>query len=72
MLALGRFSLPVIRPLRADRADACADLHAASFGHPWSAEEIEALIADPSTFGAAALDPTSGRLRGFAIVQDRR
>lgn len=67
--ALGRFSPPVVRPLRADKAEDCANLHAASFAHPWSAEEIAALIADPSTLGAAALDPSSGRLRGFALLR---
>jgi [ribosomal protein S18]-alanine N-acetyltransferase len=69
LLALGRFSPPVIRPLRTDKAEACANLHAVSFAHPWSAEEIAALIAESSTLGAAALDPSSGRLRGFALVR---
>jgi [ribosomal protein S18]-alanine N-acetyltransferase len=69
LLALGRFSPPVIRPLRADKAEDCASLHAGSFAHPWPAEEIAALIADPSTLGAAALDPSNGRLRGFALLR---
>ena len=34
----GRSSPPVIRPLRSDKAEACARLHAAGFAHPWSAE----------------------------------
>ena len=65
----GRSSPPVIRPLRGDKAEACARLHAAGFAHPWSAGEIERLIADPSTLSAAALDPGNGALRGFALAR---
>jgi ribosomal-protein-alanine N-acetyltransferase len=60
-------SLPVIRPLRPDKAEACARLHAAGFAHPWSTQEVEALIASSSTLAAAALDPVDGRLRGFVL-----
>jgi ribosomal-protein-alanine N-acetyltransferase len=59
----------VIRPLRSDKAEACATLHAAGFAHPWTAEEIERLIVDPSTLSAAALDPGNATLRGFAIAR---
>jgi ribosomal-protein-alanine N-acetyltransferase len=65
----GRWSRPVIRPLRSNKAEGCARLHAASFAHPWSAEEIERLVSDPSTLSAAALDPGGGGLRGFAIAR---
>jgi ribosomal-protein-alanine N-acetyltransferase len=64
-----RPSPPVIRPLRADKAGDCARLHASGFAHPWSAEEVAALISAASTVGAAALDPTSGRLRGFVMAR---
>jgi [ribosomal protein S18]-alanine N-acetyltransferase len=64
-----RSSLPVIRPLRIDKAEDCARLHGASFAHPWSAEEAAALIARGSTLAAAALDPTSGQLRGFVLAR---
>jgi [ribosomal protein S18]-alanine N-acetyltransferase len=57
----------VIRLLRPDRAQACARLHAEGFAHPWSPEELTQLIASSSTVGAAALDPVSGRLRGFVL-----
>jgi [ribosomal protein S18]-alanine N-acetyltransferase len=67
IFGLRRPSPPVIRLLRPDRADACARLHAEGFAHPWSAEEIAALIASSSTVGAAALDPVNGRLRGFVL-----
>ncbi len=66
---LGRPSPPVIRPLRADKAVDCARLHAAGFAHPWSAEEVAALIASASVLAAAALDPASGRLRGFVLAR---
>jgi [ribosomal protein S18]-alanine N-acetyltransferase len=62
-----RRSPPVIRPLRADKAEACARLHAAGFAHPWSPQEVAALIASSSTLAAAALDPVNGRLRGFVL-----
>ncbi len=66
----GRSSQPAIRPLRGDKAGPCARLHGAAFAHPWSVEEIERLIADPSTLSAAALDPGArGSLRGFAIAR---
>jgi ribosomal-protein-alanine N-acetyltransferase len=64
-----RFSSPVIRPLRADKAQDCAGLHGSSFAHPWSAEEMAALIGSPSTLAAAALDPATGRLRGFVLAR---
>lgn len=69
MLAPSKIAQPVIRPLRANKAEACAHLHAESFAHPWSTEDIEALIADPATVGAAALDPANALLRGFAIAR---
>jgi ribosomal-protein-alanine N-acetyltransferase len=65
----GRSPPPVIRPLRSDKAEDCARLHAAGFAHPWSAEEVARLVADPSTLAAAALDPANGLLRGFALAR---
>jgi ribosomal-protein-alanine N-acetyltransferase len=67
LFGLGKPSQPVIRPLRPDKAADCARLHAADFAHPWAADEIAALIASPATLAAAALDPTSGALRGFIL-----
>lgn len=64
-----RYSTPVIRPLRVEKAEDCAGLHGSSFAHPWSAEEIAALIAGPTTLAAAALDPTNGELRGFVLAR---
>ncbi len=68
-LSRARSSPPVIRPLRIDKAEDCARLHSASFAHPWPAEEMAALIANASTLAAAALDPASGRLRGFVLAR---
>jgi [ribosomal protein S18]-alanine N-acetyltransferase len=64
-----RSSFPVIRPLRVDKAEDCERLHGLSFAHPWSAEEVAALISSPSTLAAAALDPANGRLRGFVLAR---
>jgi len=67
IFGLRRSSPPVIRPLRPDKAEACARLHAQGFAHPWSKGEVADLIASPSTLAAAALDPVDGRLRGFIL-----
>ncbi len=67
LFGLGKSPTPVIRPLRPEKAADCARLHAADFAHPWSAQEIAALIARSATLAAAALDPTSGDLRGFVL-----
>jgi ribosomal-protein-alanine N-acetyltransferase len=67
IFGLRRSSPPVIRPLRPEKAEACARLHASGFAHPWSTEEVAALIANSSTLAAAALDPVNGRLRGFIL-----
>jgi len=56
-----------IRALRVDAAEACAIIHRASFAHPWSASEFASLLAAPTTLASAALDPVSGRLRGFVL-----
>lgn len=69
-----RFRLPfrrprpsTIRPLRVEAAEACAAIHRTGFAHPWSAGEFTSLLASPTTLASAALDPASGRLRGFAL-----
>ncbi len=62
-----RASASIIRPLRIDRAEDCARIHAGGFAHPWSEEDIAALLSSGATIGSAALDPATGRLRGFAI-----
>ncbi len=62
-------SPPAIRPLRVDKAEDCARLHGANFAHPWPAEVMAALISNASTLAAAALDPASGRLRGFVLAR---
>lgn len=59
----------MIRPLRVEWSPDCARLHAATFAHPWSAEEIAALLLASSTLSAAALDPANVRLRGFVMAR---
>ena len=56
-----------IRTLRTDAAQACAAIHRFGFAHPWSAGEFASLLASPATLASAALDPRTGRLRGFAL-----
>jgi [ribosomal protein S18]-alanine N-acetyltransferase len=56
-----------IRPLRADRSEECAAIHASAFAHSWDAAEFTALLTGSSTIGSAALDPATNRLRGFAL-----
>ncbi len=67
IFGLGRSAPPVIRPLRPEKSEDCARIHAAGFAHPWSAGDVASLIADSSTLAAAALDPVNGRLRGFVL-----
>ena len=69
LFSRSRPSLPIIRPLRIDKAEDCARLHGASFAHPWSAEEMTALISSATTLAVAALDPANGRLRGFVLAR---
>jgi ribosomal-protein-alanine N-acetyltransferase len=63
----GRPSPSALRPLRAEAAADCARIHAAGFAYPWSRTELESLISDPNAIGTAALDPATGKLRGFAL-----
>jgi [ribosomal protein S18]-alanine N-acetyltransferase len=60
---------PVLRPLRSDRADQCAALHAACFAHSWSSQEFEALLSNAAVSGEAAVDPFSDELRGFVLTR---
>jgi ribosomal-protein-alanine N-acetyltransferase len=65
-----RFRRPrpsTIRPLRVEAAEACAAIHQSGFAHPWSASEFAEVIASPTTLASAALDPATGKLRGFAL-----
>jgi [ribosomal protein S18]-alanine N-acetyltransferase len=64
-----KLKAPVLRALRSDRAEQCAAIHAASFAHSWSSDEFEALLSSKSVLGAAAVDPSSNELRGFALAR---
>jgi ribosomal-protein-alanine N-acetyltransferase len=56
-----------IRPLRVERAEDCAAIHAGAFAHSWSVGEFGTLLASATTIGSAALDPATSRMRGFAV-----
>jgi ribosomal-protein-alanine N-acetyltransferase len=60
---------PVLRPLRSERAEQCALLHAACFAHPWSAQEFETLLSNSAVRGEAAVDPKNDALRGFVLTR---
>ncbi len=42
-------------------------MHAAAFTHSWPEDQFVALLSDSSAIGSAALDPSTNRLRGFAL-----
>lgn len=67
MLLWGKPAASRLAPLRGEHAEDCAAIHSDSFAHGWSAEEIAALLAGSSAFGAAALDPARPDLRGFVL-----
>ncbi|MDR3462553.1 MAG: ribosomal protein S18-alanine N-acetyltransferase [Beijerinckiaceae bacterium] len=58
---------PAIRPLSAGHSQACAAIHAACFAFPWTANDIEALLAAPSTFGDGAFGAKANDLQGFIL-----
>ena len=60
---------PALRPLRSDRADQCAALHATCFAHSWSSQEFETLLSNAAVSGEAAVDPMSDALRGFVLTR---
>jgi len=50
-------------------AEACAELHAASFAYPWPASEFEALIASESIFAVTAIASRTNAVRGFSLAR---
>ncbi|HEY5226064.1 MAG TPA: GNAT family N-acetyltransferase [Methylovirgula sp.] len=46
---------PEIRRIGPDCAQACAEIHARSFAHPWSATEFETLLAGRDVVAEAAM-----------------
>ena len=50
-----------------DEAEALAEIHAAAFGHAWSAEEFAALLADRGVFAVGVR--RASRLAGFALLR---
>jgi ribosomal-protein-alanine N-acetyltransferase len=65
LFRLGQPALAAPRALRPSDGAACAVLHRASFAHPWSASEFEALLTDPSCFGDGI--EAKSRLAGFIL-----
>lgn len=48
-------------------AEALAEIHAAAFGHAWSAEEFAALLGDRGVFAVGVR--RAGRLAGFVLAR---
>jgi ribosomal-protein-alanine N-acetyltransferase len=59
--------VPAIRPIRVEHGQACAAIHAACFAFPWPQDDIEALLAAPSTIGDGALGSKANDLQGFIL-----
>jgi len=57
----------VIERLPTGRAEDCARIHQACFAHPWSATDIEALVASSAVVGHGAIDDRDDRMLGFVI-----
>lgn len=60
-------SMPVIRRINAPYAADCAALHAQGFAHPWSAAELDQLLAAKETLCDGALDGKMQKLHGFIM-----
>jgi ribosomal-protein-alanine N-acetyltransferase len=60
-------SAPIIRLIDTAYAAQCAELHAVSFAHPWSAEDFEQLLTDVHVIAHGALDADGKRLCGFIL-----
>ena len=56
-----------VHALRMEHAPDCARIHAQSFSRGWSAEDFQALLADPATCADAASIGSPRRLLGFAV-----
>ena len=67
MLFWGKPAPSRLSVMRSEHAEDCAAIHSGSFAHGWGAEEIAALLAGSTTFGAVALDPAKSSLRGFVL-----
>ncbi len=67
MLFWGKPAASRLAPLRSEHAEDCAAIHSESFAHAWSAEDIGALLAGSSAFGAVALEPAGPDVRGFVL-----
>jgi ribosomal-protein-alanine N-acetyltransferase len=59
--------VPAIRPIRAEHGQACSIIHAACFTFPWPQNDIEALLAAPSTIGDGAFGSKTDDLQGFIL-----
>ena len=70
-LIKGFFAKPTfsVQPIRADRAEECERLHAASFAFPWSSSDFESYLTDSAILADGAVNDTApkGPLGGFIM-----
>jgi ribosomal-protein-alanine N-acetyltransferase len=70
-LIKGFFAKPTfsVQAIRADRAEECERLHAASFAFPWSSSDFESYLTDGAILADGAVNDTApkGPLGGFIM-----
>lgn len=60
-------ALPVVEPLRADHAGACAAMHASGFAHGWSVGDFESLLAERGVHADGLFLGDARRPKGFVL-----
>lgn len=59
----------IIKPLSSDFSESCSRIHRDCFAYPWSAQDLEAMIASSAYVADGAIDSTSGKLLGFVLTR---
>ncbi|MGO9673344.1 MAG: ribosomal protein S18-alanine N-acetyltransferase [Methylocella sp.] len=58
---------PAYRPIGLERSAECAQIHAASFAHPWSEADFEPLLIGPEVVSDGAIEIRDETLSGFIL-----
>lgn len=69
MLSFFARSAIVIEPLTSDFSEACSRIHRDCFAHPWSSQDLEAMIASSAFVADGAIDSSSRKLLGFILTR---
>jgi ribosomal-protein-alanine N-acetyltransferase len=59
----------VIEPIGGDFAGPCAKIHKDCFAHPWSSQDLEAMIASSAFVADGAIQMPSRKLLGFILTR---